>query len=127
MTGSSRQDIYFQQLSSIFKKKKWLAAAYLFGSTATGRDRRGSDLDLAIITKKTISGRERLRMETDLASRLGRDVDLVVFGQASTLLQHQILKHGRLICENNPAERIRQEVQARAEYMDTKYLFREIP
>jgi len=127
MTGSSRQDIYFQQLSSIFKKMKWLAAAYLFGSTATGRDRRGSDLDLAIITKKTISGRERLRMETDLASRLGRDVDLVVFGQASTLLQHQILKHGRLICENNPAERIRQEVQARAEYMDTKYLFREIP
>ncbi|OQB51047.1 MAG: Nucleotidyltransferase domain protein [Deltaproteobacteria bacterium ADurb.Bin151] len=127
MTGSSSHHINIQELSMIFKRKRWLAAAYLFGSTVTGRKRPGSDLDLAIITKKTISGRERLKMETDLAGRLGRDVDLVVFGQASALLQHQILKHGRLIYENDPAERVRQEVQARNEYMDTRHLFREIP
>lgn len=103
-----------------------LAAVYLFGSTATGKARRDSDLDLAIVTKKMISGRERLRIEADLANRLHRDVDLVVFGQASPLLQHQILKYGRLICENDPDERVRQEVRARAEYMDTRHLFREI-
>ncbi|MBN1664229.1 MAG: hypothetical protein JW943_11565 [Deltaproteobacteria bacterium] len=79
---------------------------------------------LAIITKKTISCRERLRIEADLAGRLGRDVDLVVFGQAAPLLQHHFLKHGRLICENDPVGRVRQEVRARAEYMDTRRLFR---
>ena len=116
----------FKDLTIIFRRKKRIAAAYLFGSTATGKDRRGSDIDLAIVTKKTISGRERLRIETDLASRLRRDVDLVVFGQAAPLLQHQILKHGLLICENDPIERVRQEVRARSEYMDTRHLFREI-
>ena len=111
----------------IFRRKKRIAAVYLFGSTATGRNRKSSDLDLAIVTKRTISGRERLRIEADLSSRLQRDVDLVIFGQAAPLLQHQILKNGRLIYENDPAERIRQEVRARAEYLDTRRLFREIP
>jgi hypothetical protein len=120
------QNAKFQDLTPVFRRKKRIAAVYLFGSTATGRDRRGSDLDLAIVTKKRISSRERLKIEADLSSRLRRDVDLVVFGQAAPLLQHQILKYGRLICENDPAERVRQEVRARAQYMDTRRLFREI-
>jgi predicted nucleotidyltransferase len=114
-----------QDLTTIFRRKKRIAAVYVFGSMATGRARRGSDLDLAIVSKKKISGRERLRIETDLSSRLRRDVDLVVFGQVAPLLQHQILKYGRLICENDPAERVQQEVRARAEYLDTRRLFRE--
>ena len=126
MTQNPMQNTEFQELTTIFRRKKMLAAVYLFGSTATGKARRDSDLDLAIVTKKMISGRERLRIEADLANRLHRDVDLVVFGQASPLLQHQILKYGRLICENDPDERVRQEVRARAEYMDTRHLFREI-
>jgi len=120
------QNAKFQDLTPIFRRKKRIAAVYLFGSAATGRDRRGSDLDLAIVTKSTISGRERLRIEADLSSRLQRDVDLVIFGQAPPLLQHQILKYGRLVCENDPTERVRQEVRARAEYLDTRRLFREI-
>jgi predicted nucleotidyltransferase len=120
------QNAKIKDLTPILRRKKRIAAVYLFGSTATGKDRRGSDLDLAIIVKRTISGRERLRLEADLSSRLRRDVDLVVFGQAAPLLQHQILKYGRLICENDPAERVRQEVRARAEYLDTRRLFREI-
>lgn len=122
----SPQNAKMQDLTPIFQRKKRIAAVYLFGSAANGRDRRGSDLDLAIVTKRTISGRERLRIEADLSSRLQRDVDLVVFGQASPLLQHQILKYGHLICENDTAERVRQEVRARAEYLDTRRLFREI-
>jgi predicted nucleotidyltransferase len=120
------QNAKFQDLTPVFRRKKRIAAVYLFGSTATGRDLRGSDLDLAIVTKKRISSRERLKIAADLSSRLRRDVDLVVFGQAAPLLQHQILKYGRLICENDPAERVRQEVRARAQYMDTRRLFREI-
>ena len=116
----------FQDLESIFRRKKRIAAVYLFGSTATGNDRRNSDLDLAIFAKKIISGRERLKIEAELSSRLRQDVDLVIFGQASPLLQHQILKYGRLVSENDPDERVRQEVRARSEYLDTRHLFREI-
>jgi len=116
-----------QDITSILRRRKNIAAAYVFGSMATGRNRRGSDLDLAILAKKCLSGRERIRLETEFSSLLHRDVDLVVFGQADPLLQHQILKYGRLICENDPAERIRQEVLGRAEYLDAKELFREMP
>jgi predicted nucleotidyltransferase len=115
------------ELPSIFKRRKKIAAVYLFGSTATGRDHRGSDLDLAIITKKPISGLERSKIELNVSNKLLRDVHLVVFGQATPLLQHQVLKYGRLIYENDPAERVRQEVLSRTEYLDTKHLFREIP
>ena len=121
-----KQNAKMQDLASLFRRRKNVAAVYIFGSTATGRDQLGSDIDLAIISKKAIAHRERLRLETDLSTRLRRDIDLVVFRQATPLLQHQILKYGRLICENDPAERVRQEVQARAEYLDTRYLYREI-
>lgn len=117
---------HHKDLTPIFRRRKRIAAVYLFGSTATGRERQDSDLDLAIITKSKISGRERLRLEADLSDRIGRNVDLVVFGQVGPLLQHQILKYGRLLCENDPAERVRQEVLARAEYLDTRCLYREI-
>ena len=120
------QDTKFQDLKSIFRRKKRIAAVYLFGSMATGKDCRNSDLDLAIISKRIITSRERLKIETELSNRLRRDVDLVVFGQASPLLQHQILKYGRLVSENDPDERVRQEVRARSEYLDTRHLFREI-
>ena len=115
-----------KDLTPIFRRRKQIAAVYLFGSAATGKDRRNSDLDLAIISKRIITSRERLKIETELSNRLRRDVDLVVFGQASPLLQHQILKYGRLVSENDPDERVRQEVRARSEYLDTRHLFREI-
>jgi uncharacterized protein len=113
-------------LEKFCRRRKSIAALYVFGSAATGRDHRGSDIDVAIVTRKTMSGMERIRLETTIANLIRRDVDLVVFGQASPLLQHQILKYGRLVCENDPPERVRQEVRARAEYLDTKFLFREI-
>ncbi len=120
------QDTKFQDLKSIFRRKKRIAAVYLFGSMATGKDCRNSDLDLAIISKRIITSHERLKIEAELSNRLRQDVDLVVFGQASPLLQHQILKYGRLVSENDPDERVRQEVRARSEYLDTRHLFREI-
>ncbi|MDX9822759.1 MAG: nucleotidyltransferase domain-containing protein [Syntrophales bacterium] len=111
----------------LFRRSKKISAVYLFGSTATGKTRRGSDIDLAVIAKKTISRPERLKLQADLSILFGKEVDLVIFRQAGPLLQHQILKYGRLIFESDPAERIRQEVLSRAEYLDTRSLFRELP
>jgi uncharacterized protein len=121
-----KHDVKIQDLAPLFRRRKKIAAVYIFGSTATSRNRRGSDLDLAIMTRKTIPRRERLILESNVSSLLQRDVDLVIFGQAKTLLQHQIMKYGQLIFENDSTERIRQEVRARAEYLDTRSLFREI-
>jgi uncharacterized protein len=101
-----------------------IAAAYLFGSAATGRMRSASDLDIAVVSFCSVDGFERLSMETELSNHLGRDVDLVIFHQAGVLLQHQILKYGYLIFEGDPRERIRQETFSRREYLDTRHLYK---
>jgi len=101
-----------------------IAAAYLFGSAATRRMKSFSDLDIAVVSFRSVDGFERLSMETRLSHYLGRDVDLVVFHQAGVLLQHQILKYGYLIFERDSKERIRQETFSRHEYLDTRHLYR---
>ena len=103
-----------------------IVAAYIFGSAATGCSRPGSDLDLAIMTLKEMPGFQRIAYETELSNVLGCDVDLVVFGQSGVLLQHQILKNGHLVYEADPAARVRQEVLARYEYLDTRFLYKEL-
>jgi hypothetical protein len=69
---------------------------------------------------------ERVQLETSLSNFLGKDVDLIIFGEATPLLQHQILKYGCLIYERDPKERMRQEIAARREYLDTTFLYRVI-
>ncbi|MFH0998750.1 MAG: nucleotidyltransferase domain-containing protein [Pseudomonadota bacterium] len=106
--------------------RKAVIAFYVFGSTATGKSRPGSDIDLAVMVAGAFSGMERVEMETALSNLLCRDVDLVVFGQATPLLQHQILKYGRLIYDAAPHERILQEVGARRHYLDIAFLYKKI-
>jgi hypothetical protein len=57
---------------------------------------------------------------------MNRDVDLVIFGDASPLLKHQILKYGHLVFESDHKERVRQEVAARREYFDSLTLYKVI-
>jgi predicted nucleotidyltransferase len=115
-----------EKISDFAIGRKAVIAIYVFGSVATGKDRPGSDIDLAVMVAGAFPGMARVEMETTLSSLLGRDVDLVVFGQSSPLLQHQILKYGRLIYEAAPRERILQEVGARRHYLDTAFLYKKL-
>jgi len=103
-----------------------IAAVYLFGSFARGVMKKSSDVDLAIMTFSAIPSMKRINWETELSNILKKDVDLVIFSQVGCLLQHQILKYGKLIYEKNPQERVRQETAARREYLDSRFLFKEL-
>ena len=118
--------IDLEKIRSFAEEHDEIVALYVFGSLATGKDRRGSDFDLAIMVHGHMDGYARIRLETLLSNLLGRDVDLVVFGQSKSLLQHQILKYGQLLYEGDSSERIRQEVASRVDYMDCRNLFKEI-
>lgn len=103
-----------------------IAAVYLFGSVARGNMRESSDVDIAVMSTRQIPTLKRINWETELSHILGRDVDIVVFSQVDSLLQHQVLKYGKLLYENNVKERVRQETAARHEYFDTRFLFKEL-
>ncbi|CAN2041990.1 Nucleotidyltransferase domain-containing protein [Candidatus Magnetomoraceae bacterium gMMP-15] len=115
-----------KKLIKFADKHNNIAAFYIFGSVATGRDTSKSDLDLAMMIYNDIDGMQRIELETLFSNLLGCDVDLVIFSQSSPLLQHQILKYGKLIYEGDVSERVRQEVFARTSYFDTKFLFKKI-
>ena len=103
-----------------------IVTVYLFGSAATGKMRSSSDIDIAIMSTCRIDGFKKVEMETELSNLLHRDVDIVVFHQAEVLLQHQILKYGNLLYEKDDLERVRQETASRREYLDTRFLYREL-
>lgn len=115
-----------QKIRQFFQQQNKMAAVYVFGSMAAGRNRKKSDIDIALMLSEPIAPMERIKMETEMSNLLQKDVDLVIFDQASPLLQHQILKYGRLVYETDPKERVRQEVFARSAYLDNVFLYRKL-
>ena len=115
-----------EKIRGFCSEQPGIAALYVFGSAAAGKDRKKSDIDLAIMSTRRVASMERVQMETALSNLLHRDVDLVVFDQCSPLLQHQILANGRMIYQSDPRERVRQEVYARKAYFDTSFLYRKL-
>ncbi len=127
MQSLDREEIR-RRAARFARRRDNIAALYLFGSAATGKMRSTSDIDIAIMSTSTcvIDGFEKAAMETELSNILHRDVDIVVFHQADTLLQHQILKYGKLLYVKDDKERVRQETIARRQYLDTRHLYRKL-
>jgi predicted nucleotidyltransferase len=98
-----------------------LVCAYLYGSAARGEDRRGSDLDVAVLFRSTppatLDG-----LAFDIAGRIeriiGKPVDIVVLNRAAPDLVHRVLRDGVLVCENDRRARVEFETRKRAEYFD---------
>jgi len=116
----------YETISDFGLTRNQIVAIYVFGSAATGKYRNGSDIDIAVMVRGSMEGMERVQVETALSNLLKRDVDLIIFGDANPLLQHQILTYGRLVFESDPKERVRQEVAARREYLDSLGLYKVI-
>jgi len=99
-------------------------AAYVFGSTVSGRARETSNLDVAVLLDGDPSpGRlteRRLELECVLDASIERPVDLVILNGASPVLQVQVLRGGRLIYERDRRARIDFEVEAGKTYADLR-------
>jgi len=98
-----------------------VAAVYLFGSQARGEERAGSDVDLGVLYQakppSTLLG-QPFEAQAELASELGRSVDIVVMNTAPVDVVHRILRDGKLLFEADKGRRIAFEVKARNEYFD---------
>jgi len=92
------------------------AAVYLFGSTAAGRARPESDIDLAVLPEGTISNSQLFEARLQLAEALGQDVDLIDLAQASTVLRKEVLAGGKLVYETDPPRRAEFEMYTLSDY-----------
>lgn len=87
-------------------------AIYRFGSAGTAFERTDSDIDVAILSPKSMDNLARWEWAQDLARQLRRDVDLVDLQSASVVLRHQVFYHGqRIYCADRFAA---EEFESRA-------------
>jgi uncharacterized protein len=105
------------------KHRNEIQAAYVFGSAATGRIRRDSDVDVAVLLDPKIKPSRhleyRLALMADLGAALHRaDVDVVILNEATPLLAHRVLSQGKLVVEGSSSARIRFQVQTASRYLD---------
>ena len=113
------------QIKDYFKDMEDIAAVYLFGSAAYGKEKETSDIDIAILLKPDINPYRpvdiQLRAMSDLEMLLKKRVDVVLLGFADAILEHQIRKYGEVILDKKPRVRIVYEVNARKRYFDYSY------
>lgn len=109
-------------IKSYFAKEKDVLCAYLFGSTATGKENKFSDVDIALLFDNDVSAAQYtqkcLSIMDNLSHILNKDVDVVILNSASSFLKFQIIKNGLKIYER--PDRIGRDFEAKAiiEYFD---------
>ena len=85
------------QLKKVFAHFPEIALVVLFGSVASGRQRAGSDLDIAVAAKHALTAHEKTALVGALADHTGRTIDLIDLSVVSEPLLGQIVRHGRRV------------------------------
>jgi len=91
-----------QALRAVLRTEPMVRLAVLFGSLATGRGHKGSDVDLLVSLADPTAGRVA-ELTARLERRLGRDVQLVRIQDAerTPLLMSEALEHGRVLVDRD--------------------------
>ncbi len=87
------KDISFK-LKEFLNKNANIHFGLIFGSCVKGKQKRGSDLDVAIYFKNLPGGVEVLYLINELSELTGKEIDLIVLNSASPFLRHQVMKYG---------------------------------
>ena len=86
-----------KKLKKIFAEYNKIKAAYLFGSCATGKQNRNSDLDIGILLAEDYDEMIKLDILTKLTKSNFDNVDLVIINNVSILVKYEVIKHNQLI------------------------------
>ncbi|MFA5001012.1 MAG: nucleotidyltransferase domain-containing protein [Candidatus Paceibacterota bacterium] len=78
-------------------QKFQLKLLIIFGSFANGRQRKDSDLDIAVLGSSGVSFDEQISLTNDLSSVFNKNVDLSVLNRANPLLSFQVSKNPILL------------------------------
>lgn len=96
---------------------------YLFGSQVTGDTGPISDIDIAVFLKEELDLGERFKRRLDIQEDLAKffkseSIDIVVLNDAYPLLEHRILRQGKLIFSVDNKKRLDYETKAIMRYLD---------
>lgn len=102
MTGNVQNHPELDRIEKVFQKYPDIQAVYLFGSTASGKTHAESDLDLAILPRKSSLRHQKLDILADLAREGFSDVDLVFLDTKDVIVKFESVRQNRLLyCDEN--------------------------
>ncbi|MDO8512349.1 MAG: nucleotidyltransferase domain-containing protein [bacterium] len=78
-------------------KKFQLKLVVVFGSFATGKQRKDSDLDIAVLGMKDVFFKEHVDLINELSAIFNKEVDLTILNKANPLLSFQVSKNPILL------------------------------
>jgi predicted nucleotidyltransferase len=115
---------FLAQVSEVLKEEGVLFA-YLFGSQASGKTGKLSDIDIAVYFKEDLTPGERFDKKLKIMARLSLllkrdDIDVVVLNDSYLLMEHRIIKEGKVIFSVDERKRLDYEVRAVMRYLDFK-------
>lgn len=106
-------------------EKHQLRFIILHGSYATGKEQRGSDLDIALLGKRSIPFETVLEIHGELSDIFGdnweRELDVKTLHHADPLFRYFVVREGVLLY-GNPIEYEEFKAYAFRDYMDSKDL-----
>ena len=115
-------EMALKKITNYFTNRNDTTAVYLFGSTAKGKERKTSDLDLAVLFEEGPDLHQRfqakLQMTNDLEDHLKTKIDLVDLRSADLVFIHQIMRNKMLLYERDTYGRVSFEVDYRKRYFD---------
>ena len=118
------QPMLENRIKDYFSNRDNIAAVYLFGSHAVGKERSGSDVDIAVLFQNRDPEPIRDSIDTymvDLSRLLKKDIHAVVLNHAGEALLVQIFKKGKCIVVNDQRKLALFKVEAFAKIFDFKY------
>jgi len=91
--------------------------AYVYGSTAKGKEHEFSDIDVAILLKEP-SLDKTMRIHSLLTELLGDRVDTLLLNFAPPILKYQVVKNGLRVLSKDENARVTFEARALSEGLD---------
>lgn len=119
-------------INDYFRTKPEIAAVYLFGSFAQGKQHASSDLDLGILFTdhhkhpRCVASQQLDRYLAELSRLLRKDPHLVAMNAAGEILLKQIFSKGRCILVNDPKTLSLFKMAAYARIADFSYHYASI-
>jgi predicted nucleotidyltransferase len=90
------------ELTTLLAADQDVELAMLFGSSAVGELRPGSDVDVAVLTRSGLTPKRRREIVRAIAEIVGRPVDLVDLRTAGVHVTSQVLRHGVRLVHRRP-------------------------
>jgi predicted nucleotidyltransferase len=105
--------------------RRGLSLVVVFGSQATGRTHKGSDMDIAVLGREPVRFDERAKIASELDSVFGRrDVEVADIdpNSASPTLMYAVVRDGKLLYEAEEGGFMRWKLYAIKMWMETAWL-----